>query len=797
MLLNRTLLFIAGLVILLTGCGGSSSDSDSDSDNVSDNPDTTTGSNTPSKITPLFSWPPVTGATQYELGFEKIDGTGWQSIIKSSSAFNCQSGSCSYTPKRLSVGTKLRWFVKAYVAAKWQAWSAEKKVTVEQSNISNGGGNSGTDNSGDTQAPTAPSKLQKNKVKAESISFTWVASTDNVKVTAYNIYRNGNFISSTKDTNFKDETVKPNTSYKYQIKAIDAAGNESIASNSLALKTEQAGLTNIKEPSDIYDTNKNVLQMTVKILSGSGACKVDQYDGCTFGQVLNDINWKDDFKPEVKAEFTTEKGFYADATFRQRGGHTRFNPMKSFRVKLEKDSNGKKVYWQGERKIQLLKSFDDLTRVRHKLSYDLFSEVDHLPSMRSQFVRLKVEDKGSFNFARNPSYSPRSSYQETDMGLYLQVEYFGKEYLARRNWKKGSAIYKANNFSFNWDSNTQAALAVDDKGKPYDEKEFEKLLEIKNGKDHRELINFMDAIHDYSNDFNTDVLGKYLDRDNYITWLAVNILTANNDTVAHNYYLYNPKGTSKFYFVPWDYDFAYNGPDIAYSTSGRINMPAKPPYWYTHASRWGNDLHGRFLEDSGNLEALKQRVVALKQSIFTKSNVKAKLASYESAIAYYVTSDVDDRWDIYYQSSESARVEAYNNELDALANNVEKNYSNFLKYFNSPMQFYMDAPRVSRGEFYMTWGDSVSLQGNTVSYDVIISETPQFDSSNIVEKITGITGHKLQMSWAHSSSGQYFVKVIARDSQGNWQSAGNDYDVTDGTGTALYKLHGVEAFNAN
>ena len=788
MFLSRKLLLLS-FISLLTACGGGRSSNAN-----------TTGGNTPDNIPnkrlPLFSWSPVSDATQYELGYEKIDGTAWQSIVRSPSGFNCQLGSCSYSPKNLTVGTQFRWFVKAYVVGNWQSWSVEKTATVKQTNISTGGGNGGASNSGDKQAPTTPTNLKKDKVKADSVSFTWNKSTDNLKVTAYNIYRNGNYLSFTEKSSFKDQTVKPDTSYKYQVKAVDAAGNESAASNSLSVRTEKLGIISIKEPAGIYNTAKNVLQVAVKTISGSGACKIGQYDGCTFGQVLNDLNWQDDFKPEVRAEFSTEDGFNAEATIRQRGGYTRFNPMKSFRVKLEKGSNGKKTYWQGERKIQLLKSFDDITRVKHKLSYDLFAEVDHLPSMRSQFVRLKVKDKGSFNFSRNPSYSPQSSYKETDMGLYLQVEYFGKEYLARRNWRKGSNIYKADNFAFEWDSATQAALSVDEKGKPYDEKAFEKLLDIKSGKDHRELTNFMEAIHDDSNDFNTDVLGKYLDRDNYITWLAINILTANNDTARHNYYLYNPKGTSKFYFVPWDYDFAYNGSDVTYMVAGKAVKTEKPPYWYTHASRWGNDLHGRFLKSSNNLAALKQRVIVLKQSIFSNTNIKAKLASYKSAIAYYVTNDVDDQWDIYHQSSESARIAAYGKELDALAGNVEKNYSNFLKYFNSPMQFYMEPALVTGGEFYITWDDSVSLQGNSVSYDVIISTSPHFNRSDIVEENVGISGHKLRISWAHSS-GQFFVKVIARDSQGNWQGAGNDYDVTDASGTILYKLRGIESFNVN
>jgi len=782
MKLNK-ILFLISFIFLLSAC-----DSKKSTDTGKKNDSTSTQKNT------VLQWPPVTGATKYELGLEKQDGTAWKTNTQTASQYHCGSGKCSYSPSGFTTGAKIKWWVRAFVSGKWGEWSKEKHITIVNE-ASSGSGGGGDANPADKQAPTAPTNLSIDKVKSDSAAFKWKASTDNIGVTEYNIFRDSKYLDTVKDTKYEDKSVKANTTYRYTVTATDAQNNESLASKPLTLKTTEGGHTGIKEPAGIYDTDNDVLEMYVHIYAGSGACSEDKYDGCTFGQVLNDLDWEDDFKPEVKVDFSTNN-FSADATFRQRGEYTRFNPMKSFRVKLEKDSKGKKVYWNGERRIQLLKSFDDLTRVRHKLSYDLFAEVDNLPSMRSRFVRLKVEDKGSFNFTRNPSYSAQSSYKETDMGLYLQVEYFGKEYLARRNWKKGSGIYKASDFSFKWDSETRDALSVDNKGKPYDKKAFEKKLEIKSGKDHRELINMMEAIHDTSNDFNTDVLNKYLDRTNYITWLAVNILTANNDTVAHNYYLYNPKGTKKFYFVPWDYDYAYNGPDIAYSAGGRISMPEKPPYWYTHAGRWGNDLHSRFLEDSDNLDALKRRVTELKRGIFSDGNVRAKLNNYESAISHLVTSDLDDQWSIYWQASESQRLAAYGKELDALAKNITSNYNKFLKYFDSPMPFYMDTAKVRSGEFSMTWNDSVSLQGDDVTYDLLISTSKNFGSGDIIEEITGITDNKYRMSWSHSS-GHYFVKVIARDSQGNWQSAHNDYGVKDSSGNLLYLLYGVNTFDAN
>lgn len=773
MLLSKKFLLVS-FIFLLSACGDNGSDKSSDGTK-------------PTKAKPLFSWAPISGATQYELGIEKQDGSEWKSYIQSAKKFNCQTGVCSFTPKDLGYtkGTKIKWWVKPYVEGSWGDWSKEKNTTIGLSGGSNSGGNTGAT---DTQAPSVPTKLRQGKAKSDSVNIEWNASSDDTAVIAYNIYRNNKYISNVTKTEFKDTDVVTNTNYDYTVTALDAAQNESLKSNKLSIKTEKTGHTGIDEPVGIYDTADNVLEMYVHIYEGSGTCSDDKYDGCTFGQVLNDLNWKDDFKPEVKVNFSTENGLSMDATFRQRGGHGRYNPMKSFRVKLSKNSSGKKVYWEGERRIQLLKTFDDFTRARHKLSYDLFAEIEHFPSMRSRYVRLKVEDKGSFSFERSPNYSRLSSHKETDMGLYLQVEYFGKEYLERRGWKKGSNIYKAAYFDFSWDSETQEAFWLDKNGKPVNEKAFDKKLEIKSGKDHREFINFMEAIHDTSNDFNSDVLGTYLDRNNYITWLAVNILTANTDTVAHNFYLYNPKDTRKFYFVPWDYDFTYPAPNADY-----------PPYWYTHAFRWGNDLHTRFLEISSNVQALKQRVKDLRQGAFRDSNIRAKLSGYESAIAHIVTSSTDDQWDIYWQSSQSARISAYRKNLYGLAESVATNYNKFLKYFDSPMTFYMYTAKVSGGEFSMRWNEAVSLHGNAITYDLIISKAKDFNSGDILEEITGITSNKYRMSW-HHGSGQYFVKVIARDTsdpQRKWQASKNEYGVKDSAGNLLFNLYGVNTFTVN
>jgi fibronectin type 3 domain-containing protein len=88
----------------------------------------------------------------------------------------------------------------------------------------------------DATAPSKPTGLTATPVAGQSrIDLSWTASTDNVGVTGYRIYRNG---SSTpldsvggSTTTYSDTSVSPATQYTYTVTAIDAAGNESVASD--------------------------------------------------------------------------------------------------------------------------------------------------------------------------------------------------------------------------------------------------------------------------------------------------------------------------------------------------------------------------------------------------------------------------------------------------------------------------------------------------------------------------------------------------------------------------------------
>ena len=88
----------------------------------------------------------------------------------------------------------------------------------------------------DTTAPTAPLNLDLLVNSDTSITLAWTAATDDVKVAAYQIYRDGNKLGTpTNMTNFTDSGLDQNKTYVYTVRAIDSSGNESEDSKAVIL----------------------------------------------------------------------------------------------------------------------------------------------------------------------------------------------------------------------------------------------------------------------------------------------------------------------------------------------------------------------------------------------------------------------------------------------------------------------------------------------------------------------------------------------------------------------------------
>jgi alpha-tubulin suppressor-like RCC1 family protein len=90
----------------------------------------------------------------------------------------------------------------------------------------------------DTSPPSIPSGMATTLVSASEIDFSWSPSIDNVGVTGYKIFQNGNFLKSvTNSTAASVSGLNFNTQYCYTVSAYDGAGNESAQSNALCVTT--------------------------------------------------------------------------------------------------------------------------------------------------------------------------------------------------------------------------------------------------------------------------------------------------------------------------------------------------------------------------------------------------------------------------------------------------------------------------------------------------------------------------------------------------------------------------------
>ena len=92
----------------------------------------------------------------------------------------------------------------------------------------------------DTQSPSAPTNLIANNPTSTTISLSWNASTDNIGVTAYDIYANGVFKTTVTTNSTTVQGLTPSTTYTFYIIARDAAQNSSTQSNT-ATETTLAG----------------------------------------------------------------------------------------------------------------------------------------------------------------------------------------------------------------------------------------------------------------------------------------------------------------------------------------------------------------------------------------------------------------------------------------------------------------------------------------------------------------------------------------------------------------------------
>ncbi|MGH8176263.1 MAG: fibronectin type III domain-containing protein, partial [Steroidobacter sp.] len=115
------------------------------------------------------------------------------------------------------------------------AYTVSVRAKDAASNVGAAASNSFT--TPDTAAPSVPTGLAGSAPNSGAVNLSWAASTDNVGVTGYRIYRGGVHIADTTSTSYSNTGLSGSTTYSYQVSARDAAGNFSGLSSAVGVTT--------------------------------------------------------------------------------------------------------------------------------------------------------------------------------------------------------------------------------------------------------------------------------------------------------------------------------------------------------------------------------------------------------------------------------------------------------------------------------------------------------------------------------------------------------------------------------
>ncbi|MBO9596489.1 MAG: fibronectin type III domain-containing protein, partial [Cohnella sp.] len=129
----------------------------------------------------------------------------------------------------------------------------------------------------DTEAPTVPTALSVASKTVKSVTLNWLASTDNIGVTGYDIYQGLTKKGSTSTTSYTVTGLAPNTLYTFTIRAKDAAGNQSTSSSEVS-ETTDADTQAPSVPTAFYVKSKTNSSISLAWAASTDNASVTGYD---------------------------------------------------------------------------------------------------------------------------------------------------------------------------------------------------------------------------------------------------------------------------------------------------------------------------------------------------------------------------------------------------------------------------------------------------------------------------------------------------------------------------------------
>jgi spore coat protein H len=258
--------------------------------------------------------------------------------------------------------------------------------------------------------------------------------------------------------------------------------------------------------------------------------------------------------------------------------------------------------FRGLTKINLQNNVTDPSYLREALSYELFREAG-IPCSRVGWARVKLTIPGKF--------------EGKNLGLYSLVEQVGKRFLKDRYGSAKGLLIKPSTFSafrhlgLDWEEYEKAYFP---KTKASDEQK-------------KKLIDFTRLVHEASAaDFDQQI-ESYLDTDQFLRFLAVNVLLSNLDSFlggTQNYYAYLEPESDKFQLLPWDLDHSFGSFVLIGKPESRRDLSIREPHWGE------NLLIDRMLAIPRYDTAYRAHLAAYLDTIFAEDKLRQQIADTAS-----------------------------------------------------------------------------------------------------------------------------------------------------------------------
>ncbi|MCB2178353.1 CotH kinase family protein [bacterium] len=493
-----------------------------------------------------------------------------------------------------------------------------------------------------------------------------------------------------------------------------------------------------------YDDPSSVVYMYITIREGNAADNTNH----TWEEVNDFTKWiygnyqnEEPAKAEVILQIGDETGplpgelgygeVVSNGTIGIRGASTSTAAQKSYKIELFRQAGE----WRGQRTIALNKHIFDISRLINKLCFDLMVEIPNMVSLRTQFVNLYVKDETT-----DP---PSTTF--VDYGLYTQIEQPNGRFLKNHLLDSDGQLYKANFFEF-YRYEDQLRL-IDDP--LYNETAFYTILETKGSQDHTKLLQMLDDVNDLSIPIE-ETFAKYFDAENYFTWMAFNILVGNVDTQSQNFYLYSPKNSEKWYFIPWDYDGSLSRQNRDY-----FDFFPMSNWEYGVANYWGAVLHNRVLRVDSYREQLTTKIEELNEFL-SEDRLEGMINTYLPVVKYYTTRLPDS----YYLD---ATPRLYDEFIEQIPTEISNNYNLYFESLETSMPFYLGTPQaVDETTMRFNWDASYDFDAEDITYTFNISTDYLFNNILFETQTKNLNYVEIDLL----ESGTYFWRVIATNESG-------------------------------